>query len=217
MTVRRVAHLLAVAAVPVFIVACGGSDSSGPSTTQVNVTPGTAFATIPPPTTATTVPGGGPSTTAGQQTYTIVEGDTSRQKVADRFGVTVAALDAANAGTAGYNQFYVGLAIIIPAGGTGGSAAPASTAPGGTATTAPGSSSGSGTTTATTTGGATTAPGSTTAGGQCPGKYKITAEDTSRIKVAQKFGITVEALDAANSATSGYNAFYPGLEIVIPC
>jgi LysM repeat protein len=216
MTVRRVAHLLAVAAVPVFIVACGGSDSSGPSTTQVNVTPGTAFATIPPPTTATTVPGGGPSTTAGQLTYTVAAGDIPIT-VAKRFGVTVEALNAANAGTAGYNQFYVGLAIIIPAGGTGGSAAPASTAPGGTATTAPGSSSGSGTTTATTTGGATTAPGSTTAGGQCPGKYKITAEDTSRIKVAQKFGITVEALDAANSATSGYNAFYPGLEIVIPC
>jgi hypothetical protein len=29
--------------------------------------------------------------------------------------------------------------------------------------------------------------------------------------------VTVEQLDAANANTPGYSAFYPGLEIVIPC
>jgi len=36
------------------------------------------------------------------------------------------------------------------------------------------------------------------------------------IKVAEKFDVTVEALNAANAATTGYSAFYVGLEIVIP-
>ena len=34
--------------------------------------------------------------------------------------------------------------------------------------------------------------------------------------MAEKFDVTVDALDAANAGTPGYSAFYPGLEIVIP-
>jgi len=53
---------------------------------------------------------------------------------------------------------------------------------------------------------------------QCvPGKYTIDASDTSRLRVAEKFDVTVEALDAANANTSGYSGFFAGLEIVIPC
>ena len=37
------------------------------------------------------------------------------------------------------------------------------------------------------------------------------------MKVAEKFDVTVEALDAANANTNGYSSFYPGLKIVIPC
>ncbi len=48
------------------------------------------------------------------------------------------------------------------------------------------------------------------------GSYTITADDTTRIKVADKFNVTVDQLDAANSGTNGYSAFYPGLKIVIP-
>ena len=29
--------------------------------------------------------------------------------------------------------------------------------------------------------------------------------------------MTVQELDAANANTSGYQAFYPGLEILVPC
>ena len=54
-------------------------------------------------------------------------------------------------------------------------------------------------------------------GSNCPaGQYTIEASDTARTKVASKFDVTVEALDAANAGTSGYSAFYPGLKIVIP-
>ena len=54
-------------------------------------------------------------------------------------------------------------------------------------------------------------------GSNCPaGSYTIEASDTARTKVASKFDVTVEALDAANAGTSGYSAFYPGLKIVIP-
>lgn len=48
------------------------------------------------------------------------------------------------------------------------------------------------------------------------GSYTITSDDTSRIGVAEKFCISVQALDAANIDTDGYSGFFPGLEIVIP-
>ncbi|MCU1504661.1 MAG: hypothetical protein JWM12_4015, partial [Ilumatobacteraceae bacterium] len=41
-------------------------------------------------------------------------------------------------------------------------------------------------------------------------------DDVSRVKVAAKFDVTVAQLDAANTGTKGYSAFYPGLKIVIP-
>jgi LysM repeat protein len=41
-----------------------------------------------------------------------------------------------------------------------------------------------------------------------PGDYPISVKD--------KFGVTLEALDAANTATPGYKEFYAGTEIVIP-
>ena len=65
----------------------------------------------------------------------------------------------------------------------------------------------------------TSAPATTLAGGgdNCaPGSYVILAEDTSRQKVADKFDVTVVALDGANVGTKGYAAFFPGLTIVIP-
>lgn len=45
--------------------------------------------------------------------------------------------------------------------------------------------------------------------------YTILANDVP-IRVAKKFGITVEALDAANTATTNYKSFYAGLVIKIP-
>ena len=54
--------------------------------------------------------------------------------------------------------------------------------------------------------------------GTCiPGIYEIQEDDTSRLRVAEKFDMTVEELDAANEETEDYDVFYVGLDIVIPC
>ena len=53
--------------------------------------------------------------------------------------------------------------------------------------------------------------------GSClPGEYWVVETDSRQI-VAEKFGLTVAELDAANVATVGYDTFSPGLVIVIPC
>ncbi|MFN3254175.1 MAG: LysM peptidoglycan-binding domain-containing protein [Ilumatobacter sp.] len=59
-----------------------------------------------------TIPPAGDNCQPGS--YTIEEGD-FEGRVAEKFDVTVEALRAANAGTADYNVFYVGLQIVIPA------------------------------------------------------------------------------------------------------
>lgn len=68
---------------------------------------------VPYPTTTTTQP---PPTTKApciSDTYTVVSGD-SPSRVASKFGVTRAQLDAANTGTKGYRNFVVGIEINIP-------------------------------------------------------------------------------------------------------
>lgn len=56
----------------------------------------------------------------------------------------------------------------------------------------------------------------TSLGDSCtPGRYTVEAGDFP-IGVADNFDVTPEALASANSATAGYSAFYPGLEIIIP-
>lgn len=61
---------------------------------------------------AATIPDAGDNCAAGS--YTIVDGD-YEGKVATKFDITVDALRAANASTAGYSAFYPGLQIVIPA------------------------------------------------------------------------------------------------------
>jgi LysM repeat protein len=57
---------------------------------------------------------------------------------------------------------------------------------------------------------------STVLGGPCdPGTYTLEAGDYPG-GVAEKFDVSVEALNQANAATEGYNVFYVGLDIVIP-
>jgi LysM repeat protein len=68
--------------------------------------------TTPPTQTTTTIAGGQSTCAPGE--YTILPEDTSRTKVATKLDTTVAALDAANAGTPGYSSFYPGLKIKTP-------------------------------------------------------------------------------------------------------
>ena len=173
--------------------ACGDSASSSPSSvfdlTSTNyVVQSTTPSTVPP----TTDPSG---VVAGEQEYTIVGGDVPIN-VAKRFGVTLDALNLANALTPGYPQFFVGLKIKIPAGGI----TPSAT------TTLPGQA------------GPPTNTSTTVAGGQSncqAGSYVIVANDLPST-VAKKFDVTVAQLDAANVGTKGYTNFVVGITIVIP-
>lgn len=47
------------------------------------------------------------------------------------------------------------------------------------------------------------------------GSYTLVTDDYP-IGVAEKFDVTLDALNAANAGTQGYSTFYPGLVIVIP-
>ncbi len=195
--------------------ACGDGSSTGSSTTGVNLN-STSFATLAPTLSSlaveTSVPAEGQISPVAQE-YTIQPTDTSRVKVANLFGITVAVLDQANVATPSYSAFYPGLKIVIPAGAK---------VPGPTPTPTPTPTSVAGgtdtaTSTATTTADATSTSVASNGSGCATGSYVITADDTTRTKVAKKFDITVDQLDAANANTKGYSAFYPGLKIVIPC
>jgi len=174
--------------------ACGEA-SSGSNSSVLNLD-GSNYATLPPAQSTTSssssVPAG---PQPGEQEYTVQAGDFPIA-VAKKFGVSLDALNQANAATPGYSVFYQGLKIRIPAGGT----------PAASTTTV----AGSGTTVA---GATTTLAGG---GGTCAaGSYTIKDGDYP-IKVAKNFNVTVAQLDAANANTAGYSAFYVGLKIVIP-
>lgn len=54
-------------------------------------------------------------------------------------------------------------------------------------------------------------------GDECvAGTYVVRASDSTRLAVAERFDVTVEALDEINADTPGYSSFYPGLEILVP-
>lgn len=197
MQVKWVVSVLVGAAL---LSACGDGAASGSSTTAVNLN-STSFATLAPTLSTLAVETSQP--TEGQispvaQDYTIVAGDVP-VNVAKRFGVSLDALTLANANTANYAAFYVGLVIKIPEGAL---------VPAPTTTVAPGTEP---VTPAVTT---TTAP--TDSNGCTTGSYTIVDGDLPG-RVAKKFDVTVEQLDAANANTSGYKNFIVGVTIVIPC
>jgi LysM repeat protein len=198
----RLAFLAGLPLLASIAAGCGSSSSSGPSTTTLRVTLSTQYQTQPitPSTTATTVPLG---QVTPEQTYTVQSGDVP-VNVAKRFNVTLEALNAANAATPNYGVFYPGLEIIIPA-----STAAPTTA--GSATPTPAASTPASTPTSNSTASSGTAGGSTSGG--CSGGTYTIVEGDYPLKVAEKLGTTVEALNAANAGTSGYSAFYPGLKI----
>jgi hypothetical protein len=188
------------------LTACGGGDETA-TTTPVTIG-ATNFVTLPPvqstqaPITVAPLQPGDVLTADGS--YIIQPGDYP-STIARDWGLTFDQLAAANGWTLDSSGMVpewpgVGATIIIPAGAR---------VPGET-------TGGTGTNTTAAPAPATTSAPVTTVDTCSQGKYVIEATDTSRQKVADKFDVSVEALDAANAGTAGYSAFYPGLEIVIP-
>jgi LysM repeat protein len=185
-----------------FMASCGADDSAATQSTIDLSAASTAFVVRPPATTTPSVDSVAPGdVVTTEQEYVVQAGDYPL-KITEAFGVSLDDLIAYNEwGSA--NEFPgPGTTIKIPPGGT----APAAT---GTSET-----SGDTTDTATETEAATaTIPD---AGDNCgEGTYVIVEGDLPG-RVANKFDVTLDALNAANAGTSGYAGFVVGIEIVIP-
>ncbi len=207
----RTSHRVSAGVAPLIAVglllsACGGSNGEAASRPTVTLEAGeTSYATLPVATTIPTVDETVEAAdTSGVQEYTVQAGDYGI-KVAEKFGVSLQDLENINGWSSANSEFPgIGSVIKIPAGGT----APAAANPAEEETATPATG---------TDAGGETGEAIPEVGGNCEaGSYTIEAGDTSRFKVANKFDVTVEAMDAANASTNGYSAFYPGLKIVIP-
>lgn len=210
-TARRALGVLLFGLAPVTVLAGCGAEETGARSTLAPIQPSSYV--VREPVTTTTVPevdpNAGPAVdeegrSTTEQEYTVRSGD-AVSLIARRFGVAMDDIAAYNEWPNGINQnIFPGDVIRIPPGALVPEAVTASPDPAPT----------------TGTDGGTTATQTTLAGadGECvEGTYTITAEDTTRTRVANRFDISVDQLDAANANTPGYSAFYPGLEIRIPC
>ncbi len=198
MQVKWVISVLVGAAL---LSACGDGAASSSSTAAVNLN-STSFATLAP--TLSTLPPETSVPTEGQvsvaaQDYTVVAGDVP-VNVAKRFGVTLDALNLANANTPNYAQFYVNTVIKIPEGAL---------VPAPTTTVAPGTDT-------PTASAATTTTAAADANGCTTGSYVILDGDLPG-RVAKKFDVTLDQLNVANANTKGYANFIVGVTLVIPC
>ena len=195
------------------VAACGGSPTA--VSTDETVVAATDYATFPPPTTTiaptTTLPPEPGSIISAEATYVVIEGDYPFQ-VAARFGVDFEEFVALNGWTIvdGVVPEWpaAGTTIRIPAGAEvpGGPSVlvPVPTAaPDPLASIAPGSSMPS------------ESPTTVNDGVGC-GIYTVLESDYPGL-VATKLNTTVDKLAEANETTSGYDAFYIGLGISIPC
>ena len=184
------------------VLASCGSDTASGSTVSTISLDATNYIVKDPVTTTTEALSGAAGTSAGSQTYIVQSGDYAI-KVADQFGVPLEDLLNFNGWATGNEFPFPGEEIKIPPGGKTPGAAVVAEDPAAAADEA----------------GTETSAGETipASGSNCePSSYTIEDGDNARSKVANKFDVTVEALDAANSGTSGYSAFFPGLKIVIP-
>ena len=203
--VRRLGALIGPALIgAVVLSSCGGSESGATQSTLDLSAASTAFVVRPPATTeppTDTLAADDPDAIVeGTQEYTVQSGDAPYVLVT-RFGVTLEDLLGVNEWTDPSQFPFPGTVILIP--------------PGGKSVTAVTATSDSGTATATDTE-ATPAETIPDAGDNCSqGTYTLVDGDYPG-KVASKFDVTVDALNAANVNTSGYSAFYVGLEIAIP-
>lgn len=228
MSGSRPARIVALVSVVAALgAACGGNDTpEGPSAATVTIKPA-SYEQRPAPTTVGTGPQAitvdGEGRTEQVQEYVVQEGEYP-STIADKFDVSLEDLMNINDWTLDGNivpEFEgTGSTVDIPPGGL---------VPVATTTTPEQDPTNINTTTSSappseSTEQPTEEPpdegadeSTTTLGDRCtPGSYTIVATDNTRQKVADRFDVTVEALDAANAGTPGYGSFYAGLQIVIP-
>lgn len=220
----RTSHRMSAGVAPLIaagllLSACGGGDGEAASRPTVTLAVGeTSYETLPVATTPAPVEEASTEEedTSGAQEYTVKAGDYGIL-IADRFGVSLQDLENVNGWSDASREFPgPGTVIKIPAGGTNTESTANDTGGG---STDPDDDADTDVDTA---GDAEVDPGETgeaipEVGSNCePGSYTIEDDVRTRFEVAEKFDVTVEAMDAANSGTNGYDAFYPGLEIIIP-
>jgi LysM repeat protein len=215
-TARRLGAIVGPAIVGAFLLASCGGATTGATQSTINLdATSTAFVVRPP---ATTVPPAGSADTIneegrveGTQEYTVQPNDYPFLLV-EQFGITLDDLLAVNNWGSADEFPGPGAMILIPPGALPVGGAPEAT----TTETTDGTTetdTGEGGDTGEDAGATDTIPDT---GDNCaPGSYTIASGDYP-IVVAEKFDVTVEALNAANSGTTGYDSFYVGLEIVIP-
>lgn len=193
---RLVAVASPVVLTGLLLASCGGSDTSSTSMTTINLG-STAFVTVPPATTSTTIAGTIEETIVGEQDYIVQAGDFPL-RVADLFGISVEDIGTYNGWAACTSlscpEFPGPNSVIrIPPGANNLEVA------------APDAG-----------GGESAGETIPAAGDNCAaGSYTIEDGDVP-IRVAEKFDVTLPALEAANVNTPGYSSFYVGLQIVIP-
>jgi LysM repeat protein len=205
---RRLGVLVGPALIgAVVLSSCGGGESTATQSTIDLSAASTAFVVRPPATTepsADTLAEGDPDAIVeGIQEYTVQSGDAPYVLVT-RFGISLEDLLGVNEWTDPSQFPFPGTVILIP--------------PGAKSVTAAAATTGSGETSPATDTETEATPTETIpdAGDNCSqGTYTIVEGDYLG-KVASKFDVTVEALNAANASTPGYSSFYVGLEIVIP-
>jgi LysM repeat protein len=209
---------MVAAAASLGMVSCGGEDPAATSTPIVDIG-ATNFVTIPPvPVTipsATTAPDLPGSILPYEFDYTVLADDYP-STVAARLKVNFDEFLLLNNTTLDDNGFWpgwtAGLVVKIPAGSTVPGEPPITAAPtvpeGGETTVAPEA--------ATTETDPPESVTTTTLGGDCaPGSYTIVEGDYPG-KVAEKFDVSVGALNSANTSTKYYSSFGVGVKIVIP-
>src|SRR6478735_4031408 len=206
-SIGRAAFVLPVIAL-VALTSCGGDDAAG-TTTVVQIQPqsyNTQPQVLPSSTAAGGAPAGDPGAVAGvEQVYTVRSNDTL-SGIATRYGITID--DVAN-----YNSWSEGTSHVLQPGDEVKIPPQAKIPEEATADTSDGSNSASGDTQPP----ALSDEKPRCANGDLQGTYEIKETDQVKSKVAEALNVTVQELDAANANTSGYQAFYPGLEILVPC
>ncbi len=207
MLVRAGAVVLAGASL-IALTSCG-DDDSGASASTVEIQPSSYVVKEPATTTATTVVVGPDEEglSAGEQAFTVQSINDVPYRVAELYGVDLEELRNYNGWDENFSDYPgIGGTVRIPPGAK-------FIDPSVTTTTAAGESDDEtdDTESADATGDTTEAPG----GERCNPIYVVEAGDAPLV-ITRKFDITLEELNAANTATPDWPNLYTGREIKLP-